>query len=238
MRATGDHRRRLIAAAIGVAAIAPAIATGEAVAATTRPAIAVDKKCYVRTSAAAPRMSMTGSGFAPGGQVTITDRTGTLDATTTADATGRIDASFAGPGYKLKSPGQVKDTITASERSAAGTITAARTTTYVSILGAGHGATKSARGLKALTEPTDWVLSGWPVARTIYVHYLLKHKPVARQSFGRAVAPCGVIRVRRPLYPSTPHAKSYATQIDASEPFSVQARPRFTLLRVGLQLEF
>ena len=181
---------------------------------------------------------MTGSGFAPGGQVTITDRTGTLDATTTAGATGTIDASFAGPGYILKSPGQVRDTITASERTATGTTATATTTAYVSILGAGHGSTRSERGLRALTETTDWVFSGWPVGRSVYVHYLLDHRQVARQAFGRATGPCGLIRTRRPLYPSTPHAASYATQIDESKAFTTAVRPRFTLLRVGLQLEF
>lgn len=238
------HRRRprraggaIIAAALAV----PALGAGASVSASaaTPPAtIHVDKACYVRTGAAAPRMRMLGSGFTPGDQVTVTDSTGTLDATTTVTATGAVAAGFAGPSIILKAPGQMRDTITATDRTATGSEIVARTTTHVSILGAGHGSTRSERGLRALRGRTSWVFSGWPLHRAIYVHYLYRHRQVARQSFGRPSAPCGVLHTRRALYPATPHHASYATQIDNVARYSSRTRPRFTLLHVGLQLEF
>jgi hypothetical protein len=192
----------------------------------------------VRTGPAAPEMAVTGSGFEAGEPVTITDSRGTVNATITAGVTGTIDATVAGPGLVLKRPGQAGDTITASQPTAAGATLTARTHTFVSILGAGHGPTTSESGLRALRERTTWEFSGWPVDKTIFVHYLVKGRAVARQAFGRPTAPCGLLHIVRPLFPKTPHVASYATQIDTHKHYSPHTTPRFTLLRIGLQLEF
>ncbi len=229
--------RRIAIAAASAAAVAPlsfALTASAASAAT----ISVDRACYVRTGPSAPPMTLAGAGFAPGGQVAITDSSGTLHATATATAAGALDARFPGPSLVLTTPGQQRDTIIATQPSATAPAIVATTATEISILGAGHGSTPSARGDKALTEPTGWVFSGWPAGKTIWVHYLVKHRQVARQAFGRASAPCGVLRVRKPLYPATPHTTSYRTQVDTVKRYSTATRPRFTLLRVGLQLEF
>ena len=61
-------------------------------------------------------------------------------------------------------------------------------------------------------------ISLFPVGKTIYAHYLIKGKQVALQSFGRAPAPCGVLTVRRPLFPGTAQHRSYPLQIDTSRP--------------------
>jgi hypothetical protein len=224
--------------AAGAAGLACLIGSTAAAAAPAQPSIHLDRACYVRTGPAAPQMAVTGSGFEPGELVTITDSRGTVNATITASATGTIDATIAGPGLRLTQPGQAGDTIIASERTAAGTTLTARAHTFVSILGAGHGPTTSESGLRALRERTTWEFSGWPVDGTIFVHYLVKGRAVARQSFGRPAAPCGLLHIVRPLFPKTPHVASYATQIDTHEHYSPHTTPRFTLLRVGLQLEF
>ena len=234
-------RRAGPVAVVGLMCLAPAPlawAASVSSAATPGAAIHVDRACYVRTGKAPPSMTITGTGFEPGEQVTITDARNSLDATTTADATGAISASVVGPSLVLAKPGQVRDAIIATDRTAAGSTIVARTTTHVSILGAGHGQTRSERGLRALTERTQWVFSGWPVNRSIYVHYLVKGRAVARQSFGRPPGPCGVLHTIRRLFPKTPHVASYKTQIDTDKRYSPKTNPRFTLLRVGLQLRF
>jgi hypothetical protein len=234
--------RRLPAAFAAVVAAGglmagPLLARG-ATAAAPGPTIGLDQACYVRTGPAPPPMTVTGAGFDPGDQVTITDTSGTLDATTTVSATGTIQASIAGPSLVLKQPGQASDTVIATDRTPTGTSIGARAHTFVSILGAGHGPTTSERGLRALRERTTWVFSGWPVNKTIFVHYLVKGRAVARQAFGRPASPCGLLHAVRPLFPKTPHVASYATQIDTHKHYSTKTTPRFTLLRVGLQLEF
>ena len=201
-------------------------------------AIHLDRACYVRLGPAPPRMTLTGSGFAPDDQVTVTDATGTLHATIDADSAGAVRATFAGPGKQLTQPGELRDTIIATDQTATGTEIVGSTVAYLSALGAAHGTTPSAQGLKALTEPTSWVFSGWPVGRPIYVHYLLKGKAVARQRFEQTTSPCGILRARAPLYPKTPHASSYRTQIDAQARYSPHTTPRFLGLKVGLELEF
>ena len=224
--------------AAGAAAAVCLLGSGGATAAVARPSIQLDLPCYVRTGPAPPQMTVTGTGFTPGDQVTITDSRGTLDATTTAGPEGTIDATFTGPSLVLKQPGQASDTVIAADRTATGATLTARAHTFISILGAGHGPTTSRRGLRALRERTTWVFSGWPVDKTIFVHYLVKGRAVARQAFGRPAAPCGVLHIVRPLFPKTPHVASYATQIDTHKHYSTHTTPRFTLLRVGLQLQF
>jgi hypothetical protein len=242
MSGPGTRRRRaplwLATVAAGAAGLVCLVGSAGAAVAPVQPSIHLDRACYVRTGPAAPQMAVTGSGFEAGELVTITDSRGTVNATITAGATGTIDATIAGPGFLLRRPGQAGDTIIASERTAAGTTLTARVHTFVSILGAGHGPTTSEPGLRALRERTTWEFSGWPVDRTIFVHYLVKGRAVARQAFGRPTAPCGVLHIVRPLFPKTPHVASYATQIDAHKHYSPHTTPRFTLLRIGLQLEF
>jgi hypothetical protein len=217
---------------------AVALGAGGAAAAAPRPSIALDQACYVRTGLTPPPMTITGTGFEPGDLVTITDSRGTLDATTTVSATGTIATTVTGPSLLLKAPGQEGDTVIAADGTTSGATLTARAHTFISILGAGHGPTTSKRGLQALRERATWVFSGWPVNRTIFVHYLVKGRAVARQAFGRPAAPCGVLRTVRRLFPKTPHVASYATQIDTHKHYSTKTTPRFTLLRVGLQLEF
>jgi hypothetical protein len=227
-----------VAAATATAGLGGAVVARGATAATPAPSITLDRACYVRTGLTPPPMTITGTGFTPGDLVTITDSRGTLDATTTVSATGTIATTVTGPSLLLKQPGQEGDTVIAADGTATGATLTARARTFISILGAGHGPTTSKRGLQALRERTTWVFSGWPVNKTVFVHYLVKGRAVARQSFGRPAAPCGVLHTVRPLFPKTPHVASYATQIDTHKHYSTNTTPRFTLLRVGLQLEF
>jgi hypothetical protein len=242
MSGPGTRRRRaplcLATVAAGAAGLACLVGSAGAAAAPAQPSIHLDRACYVRTGPDAPEMAVTGSGFEAGEPVTITDSRGTVHATTTASPTGTIDATVGGPSFVLRRPGQARDTVIASQRTATGATLTARAHTFVSILGAGHGPTTSERGLRALRERTKWEFSGWPVDGTIFVHYLVKGRAVARQAFGRPTAPCGVLHIVRPLFPKTPHVASYATQIDTHKHYSPHTTPRFTLLRVGLQLEF
>jgi hypothetical protein len=214
------------------------VIAASAAAPTPGPVITLDRPCYVRTGPAPPPLTITGSGFSAGDPVAITDRLGTLHATGTVDASGALLVTVPGPGLVLRHLGEVRDTIIVTDRTPAGATLVARAPTFVSILGAGHGATPAARGLRSLRARTTWAFSGWPTDRTIFVHYLVGGRAVARQAFGRPAAPCGTLTIVRPLFPGTPHVADYRTQIDTHRHFSVDSRPRFDRLRVGLRLRF
>ena len=80
---------------------------------------------------------------------------------------------------------------------------------------AGSTAPPSAeKGLRALTEKTNWSFSGFQPGKPIFGHYLYKGKQVALATFGRAQPPCGTLKVRARLYPATPHHASYSIQYD------------------------
>jgi hypothetical protein len=178
-------------------------------------------------------MTLTGSGFVPDTAVTITDSTNALQVSAPAGADGTLRVTFPGPGVTLPEPGELRDTITATQPAGAGALVAS-TTTLLSVRGAAYRLPRPAEGLRALTEVTAWSFSGWPVGRPVYIHYLVKGRAVARESFGRARGPCGLVRARRPLYPAKPHHAHYRTQIDTHARYSPHASPRFTRLPVSV----
>ena len=233
----GGGRRRLASAAIGAPALALAAFAGSASAAVAPATISVDKACYVLTGTP-PSMTVTGSGFQAGAPVTITDGTGTVDTETTPNAAGQITATIPAPTPNFTRPSQKKDTITADEAAPSGTEIKGTTTTHVTAFGAEHGATKKLPGLRALSEKTSWSFSGFPVGKTIWGHYTIKGKQVARQAFGKATAPCGLLTVRRRLYPAAPRHRSYPLQLDSVKKYSKKTHPRLTQLKVSLDLVF
>jgi hypothetical protein len=233
----GGGRRRLIAATAAVGALVPAVAVSSATAATQPATISVNEACYVITSSV-PMMTITGSGFQPGVSVSLSASSGTLSTQTTADASGDISVSVQAPTPSFKKPSQMRETITAAQTATTGQRIVGSTHTEITALGAEHGSTKQEAGLKALTEKTTWSFSGFPVGKTIYAHYLIKGKQVALQSFGKAPAPCGVLTVRKRLFPKTPQHRSYPLQIDTSRKLVKNTAPKITKLRVSLALEF
>lgn len=241
----GGNRSRPVAAAAGAAALAatgaavlaPSALTASAQAAVTPAVIHVNKACYVRKGTVPP-MTVTGKGFVPNAQVTITDSTGTVDHTTTANAAGLIGVKFPGPAplSLRRKPAVIKDVVTAEQVSGA-TEVKGTTKTSVTILAAGHGATRTRPGLRALSEKTTWSFYGFPTGKQIWGHYTIKGKQVARQSFGKAKGPCGVLKTRRKLFPAKPKYTSYPLQLDNRKTFSKKTRPALPL-KIGLVLEF
>jgi hypothetical protein len=218
---TGMARRRLVSVALGaVSAIAPAALAGGARAAT----LTVDKPCYVLASKKPPAVIVGGAGYVPGDPVLITSSDGSVDANATANAAGAVLVQTTAPIPVFTAPGAKTVTLTAEDDSLSGPVTAT-TSVVASVLGVLHGATKKAQGLRALTEKTRWSFSGFATGKFIYAHYTLKKKQVARQRFGRAQGPCGLLNVRAKLYPATPHHKSYPVQYDSSKRYSTHSVP-------------
>jgi hypothetical protein len=227
-------RRAATAGALAAAtALSPLAAAGTASAATVPATLAVNAACYV-VGRTAPPITISGSGYAAGDEVSVSDRNG-LDATATVDAAGQFTVTTKAPVPDLRRPGQVKDTITAKDFNANGTTYVGTTTTYLSALAAAANKTRRAPGLQALTFRTKWSFSGFPVGRTIHAHYLFGGKVVANQAFGRAKGPCGTLTVTKRLFPSTPHHREYRLQIDAARRYAKTTTPRLDS-KVGVGL--
>ena len=196
--------------------------------------LSLDKRCYVLTHRI-PSMTITGSGYRPHSQVLITS-TANVDASTTADATGRISVRVRAPAPHFSTPSVKTFTFTAKDENVTPAIDAT-TRARVAPLGALHGSTPKARGLKALTEPTKWSFSGFAPGRTIFAHYTIQGRQVALKAFGVAHGDCGTLHTRAPLYPATPHHASYPVQFDSVQRFSPKTTPRITG-RVSLNTSF
>ena len=171
-------------------------------------------------------MTISGSGYAPHSHVLITS-TANVDASATANAAGKISVTVQAPAPSSRphrsrrsdSPPRTSTPIRRSARPALARIAP---------LGALHGSTPKAPGLKALTEPTSWSFSGFAPGRTIFAHYTIDGRQVALQAFGTARGACGTLRTRAPLYPATPHHSSYPVQFDSVGSYSRRTTPKIT----------
>jgi hypothetical protein len=229
------HHRVRPVAAFGLTLVLAATATlGASASAHAAASLFVNRPCYVITKKI-PSMTVTGSGYVPNSQVLITS-TANVDATTTATATGTIALKLAAPAPHFTTPSVKTFTFTATDEGASPAIVAS-SAVRVAPLGALHGSTPKAPGLKALTETTNWSFSGFTTGQTIYAHYTINGQQVASQAFGTAHGACGTLRVRAPLYPATPHHASYPVQFDAAKGYSPKTAPKLAG-RVSLNASF
>ena len=216
-------RTRYATAATLVVALAPATFAATASAAATPATVTVDRACYVATKSGTP-LTVTGSGFAPNESVSLTDKTGQVDTMTTANAAGQISVTTKSPAPILENPGQKKDTITAEQFTDSGTYKGT-VTFLITEVALKAGTTHREPGLRALTERVPFSFSGFPVGKRIWAHYTYGGKLVASQSFGKPKGPCGLLKVRRRLFPRTPHHRAYKVQIDLKKKYSKKSKP-------------
>lgn len=230
------NRRVWTIAALGLtlAVFAVLSSTGRASGAPHAATLSVDKRCYVITRRI-PSMTITGSGYQPRSHVLITS-TANIDASTTADGTGRISVTVRAPAPHFSVPSVKTFTFTAKDENVTPAIHA-NVRARVAPLGALHGSTPRAPGLKALSEPTNWSFTGFAPGRTIFAHYTIKGRQVALKAFGTAHGDCGKLHTRAPLYPATPHHASYPVQFDSVQRFSPKTTPRISG-RVSLNTSF
>ena len=234
MRMPIDARRPGAALALAAAAAALLCATPGAQAAALPATVTVSQPCYVLVGKVTPLVTITGSGFPASSNIDISDKLG-LDDSTTADANGDFTVTEPAPNPVLANPGQKKDTITAEAFDANGTEYAGSTSTFLSSFEAAFSGSKPAPGLKALEERVKWAFSGFPVGSKIWGHYTFKGKLVATQAFGKASAPCGVLKLKKRAFPGKPKHRKYTLQIDTKKKYAKKTEPAFKLT-LGLTL--
>ena len=228
------HVGSIAALGLALAAAAGLSTSGPAGAAPAGATLSVDKPCYVLTKRI-PSIRISGSGYQPRSHVLITS-TANIDVSATADAAGRISARVRAPAPHFSAPSVKIFRFTAKDENVTPAIHAS-IRVRVAPLGALHGSTPRAPGLKALTEVTKWSFSGFAPGRTIFAHYTIKGRQVALKAFGVAHGDCGTLRTRAPLYPATPHHASYPVQFDSIQHYSPKTTPRLTG-RVSLNTSF
>jgi hypothetical protein len=229
-----DQGKRAAAAAIVAAGVSLGV-VGTASAATVGATLAVNQQCYITVGKTRPTMVVTGTGYPAGQQINVSDATGSFDENVTADATGAISVTAAAPVTYFSKPGEKADIVTATGYDDSGNEYVGSARTELSFLGASAAKTRRAHGLRALTFKTKWSFSGFPEGKSIYAHYLYGKKVVARQSFGKAQGPCGLLKATARLYPATPHHREYRLQLDSRRSYSTKASPRL-VTKVGLEL--
>jgi hypothetical protein len=207
----------IAAVVLASGASAASVAAGAPASGTTAATIAVARPCYVNKSRSklAP-MTVTGSGFAPGGQVQISSSDGSVKLDTTASSTGAVTATTSAPDPSFALPGQKTVTLTASENTIVAT-----TPVTVAPLAVGISPAEAAAAQKV-----TWYFSGFEPGKPIFGHYL-RTKQVALTRFGRAGGACGVLATKARLYPGGhPRYHLYGLQLDDSMHYSKRSSPR------------
>ncbi len=207
------------AASTPVSGASGASAASTPVSATSAAAISVAKPCYVNKSRRnrAP-MTVTGSGFAPGGEVQISSSDGSVMGETTASTVGTIAFTTYAPDPSFTLPGAQMVTLTATEPTAA-------ITTMIPVMVA-----PLAVGIMPAqavpSQKVTWYFSGFEPGNLIFGHYL-RQKQVALTRFGRASGACGVLKTKALLYPGGhPRYHLYGLQLDDSRRYSKRSTPR------------
>jgi len=232
-RTNGRGRARLRRSLVATAVAVPAVMALAPALAGAAPLIAADAICVrpVQTpqgGLSAPPLTVTGSGFGPGANVTL--RRGARSISGVANPDGTISATLS-----------VLDLLT-------GTKPLSRPFTVVAEDAGGAGGNPPAQGvsneirLRAAplafsaspkrAKPSAQVtfkLSGFEPGRVIYAHYRLNGRVRANVAFGRASNPCGLLTARRRQIPvPNPATGLWRVQFDHNKKFSAKATPRLS----------
>ncbi len=212
------RNRRLVG--LAVTACCAVSATGALAATASAATLSADKACYVNADPAqgAP-MTITGTGFTPGGSVTLSG--GTVFGSGTADASGNVTISAAAPELSTVSPAMKTTTLTASDSSGVSTTL---TVNSANLAVATHpGSVRNVR-----KDKVTFSFSGFVPGKHIYGYYLRK-KVVAHVKFAKASGPCGMLKQKALLYPGgRPSHSSYKVTFESTSKYTKNAFPRVT----------
>jgi hypothetical protein len=222
------RRRRLpaLVAGFAVTLACSGLAAAQASAAT----IAVGQACVVNPnpSVGSP-MTVTGAGFTPGGPISIASNNGGAFTTATADATGALNITMAGPILATVNPAAAAFVLTATDETSGGTATTAFAAANLAV------STNPAQGKP--NKRVTWSFSGFIGGAQIYAHYLHGKKVTATAKFGRAQGPCGVLKKRAVFYPGKAKYDVYKVQVDDSRKYLANSLPRLVAtLRTHIHL--
>ena len=212
------RRGRVGIALSAAAALVPAV---DAQAGT----VALDKPCYVEQSP----MTATGSGFAPGANLTLSGD-GAF-ATAVADPAGNFSVPVQAPINPTIDPKPSSVSTYTRDVENFSDPTQNTSIQYQVVNFAADSGTSS----NPRTKRT-WHFSGFPTGATIYGHFRFRGRTVANYRFGKATGACGLLHAKAPGLPvSRLHVGNYTAQLDTSKHYNKDAAPRLkTTIRVFL----
>jgi hypothetical protein len=210
-----------LAAATGVALTLVSSALAAPASAAT---IAATKPCYVNTNPAqGAAMTIIGTGFFPGDQVSVSG--GTVFFTTIVAANGDFAATTRAPVLSTVNPGSLSTTLTATDDNAGGATVSAATAVKSANLAV---STKPGSVKNVKRDKVTFSFSGFTPGQPIFGYYMRK-KILATVKFGDATGPCGLLRQKALLYPGgRPHHDAYDVAFESSSRYRRNAFPRVT----------
>jgi hypothetical protein len=168
------------------------------------------KPCY----RSAEEIRLTGSGFTPGGEVTITsDGQPVRNGTTTADSAGNIagDLTVVSTTERVKTYGAIDQSNSANNVS-----TTLRVSPFDVNLAPRNG--PPGRRLRIVAR-------GFTTGRTLYAH-VVRGRSRSNVRIGRLRGPCRRLRVRRRIFRGSARPGTYIVQFDTRRRYSPNTRVR------------
>jgi hypothetical protein len=202
-----------------VAAATATISSAALAAPAAAQALSASRTCYVDANPAtgAP-VTLSGTGFTPGDSIEVEGHD--VFGTTTAAPDGSFTAIVEGPTLSTAAPAAKRFTLTAHDETDG--VTSAATQILVANL--------AFRTKPAVAKPWRIVtfhFSGFRRGRPIYAHFIHGKKIVVTHKYGRAKAPCGMLKTRTRLFPGGhPRLGHYKVQFDDSRRYRSKALPR------------
>lgn len=186
------------------------------------PNLQVDRPCYVNGKIPAG-MVITGSGWTPGGKVSITGAGAPVMATVGLSGSFRVSVKAPAGNFKLR---QISRTLSATEKDG---------TTGTALPGMSAQASYLVTELAYSVTPQDmpftrkvtFRFSGFKAGKEVFAHYLSGSRVAGRERFGRTAGPCGLLRARALQFPGGhPGGRRYTVQFDDAPQYSRRAFPR------------
>lgn len=176
--------------------------------------LSVDKRCY----GPGDKVSFSGGGYTPNGQVAFTVG-GQQLGVTTANPVGELAVALAAPQIDGK---QRTDVFTATDQTnlALAASTNVLLTSLDVTVSPKKGNPGKARRIKA---------RGFTTGKTLYAHVKLGKKR-RNVKIGKLKGPCKTLNVKRKLFASNAPTGLYSVQFDAKRKYSAKTAPSVTFL--------
>jgi hypothetical protein len=182
--------------------------------------VTLNKACFVKR---VETMVVTGSGFAPGTDLTLTGDG--VYTTVTTDGNGAFQTGIPAPDNGIGDDVATARSIvgvTLNVENPADPSQNASVSYKVS-----NFAVDSGTGAKSPHTKRTWHFVGFPAGQTVYGHFLFKRHLRGTQRFGKTGGPCGTLTAHAPGLPRKVAARNgvWTVQFDTAARYSAATRP-------------
>ena len=191
-------RRVVLLAAVLVPAAAPASAVSPGT-------LSFGAPCYYVGN----QISATGSGWTPNDRIALTASSPKLSVTALAEASGTFSSSFTAPDLPGDGPLVRHVTATAADRAdSSNTTTASFFLVQPAVDANLNGHSQSV---------VQWTIAGFTGGKTVYGHWVFKHRSRKTLTMGKVPGACGLVKHRAPRIPVASQIGTWTAQFDTSK---------------------